>query len=100
MLIYRWEAKIPPSPEQIKTMLRAEGLEPKDEIIEQDKRQVEKKHPFGEVRVVAEGELFLNVAGNQLLMRAGDRIEIPANTKHSYSAHSTAAATIYSHRPY
>jgi quercetin dioxygenase-like cupin family protein len=41
--------------------------------------------------MVVEGELLVNVSGNQLLLRAGDRIEIPSNTKHHYSAHGDAS---------
>lgn len=100
MLILRWQANIPPSIDQIRMILIAEGLEPNEEIITKDVRLVEKKHPFGEVRFVAEGELILNVAGTQLLLRAGDRIEIPANTKHSYSVQNLSAVTLFSHRPY
>jgi quercetin dioxygenase-like cupin family protein len=43
-------------------------------------------HAFDEVRVVVEGEMLFDVAGNKLLLRAGDRIVIPANTKHSFKA--------------
>ena len=100
MLVFRWQASIPPSKEQIKMILVAEGLEPLEESISKGEKHAEKKHPFGEVRYVAEGELLLNVAGTQLLLRAGDRIEIPANTKHSYSVNNESALTYFSHRPF
>ncbi len=100
MLIFRWQASIPPSSDQIRAILQSEGLDPKEEVISKVQRQVEKRHPFGEVRFVAEGELLLNVAGTQLLLRAGDRIEIPANTRHSYLAQNDAVVTYFSHRPY
>jgi quercetin dioxygenase-like cupin family protein len=44
------------------------------------------RHPFDEVRMVIAGRLILNISGNQLLLREGDRIDIPANTRHSKSA--------------
>lgn len=100
MLIFRWQASIPPNSDQIQSILKSEGLEPKEETITKAHRQVEKRHPFGEVRFVATGELLLNVAGTQLLLRAGDRIEIPANTRHSYLAQNDFVLTYYSHRPY
>lgn len=100
MLVFRWQAANPPNADQIRMILNGEGLEPKEEIINKAERHIEKKHPFGEVRFVVEGELLLNVAGTQLLLRAGDRIEIPANTKHSYAASGDTAITYYSHRPY
>ncbi|MEY4615602.1 MAG: hypothetical protein RJB66_562 [Pseudomonadota bacterium] len=100
MLVFRWQAGTPPTADQIKMILIGEGLEPKEEVFLRAEKQIEKKHPFGEVRFVAEGELLLNVAGTQLLLRTGDRIEIPANTKHSYSAQASTAITYFSHRPY
>jgi quercetin dioxygenase-like cupin family protein len=100
MLVHRWQAPTPPNSEQIQMILLSEGLEPNKEVIRKGEKHIEKKHPFGEVRYVAEGELILNVAGTQLLLRAGDRIEIPANTKHSYSTPHDHSVTFYSHRPY
>jgi quercetin dioxygenase-like cupin family protein len=100
MLILRWQAPTPPNAEQVRSILESEGLEPNEERVLKEQKHVEKKHPFGEVRVVVSGELFLTVAGTQLLLRAGDRIEIPANTRHSYSTHGQEALTYYSHRPF
>ena len=100
MLISRWQASIAPSLEQIRNILQSEGLDSKVETFLKNQKMIEKKHPFGEVRFVVEGELFLNVAGTQLLLRAGDRIEIPPNTRHSYSTQNDVTTTIYSHQPY
>lgn len=100
MIISRWQAPVPPTPEQIKSILVSEGLEAKEEIISKGERHTEKKHPFGEIRFVASGELLLTVGGTQLLLRTGDRIEIPANTRHSYAAQGTETLTYYSHRPF
>lgn len=100
MLVIRWQADPPPSSEQIKMILQLEGLEPQEELFLKSERYIEKRHPFGEVRYVASGELLLKVAGTQLLLRAGDRIEIPANTKHSYAVNIDKTVTYYSHRPY
>lgn len=100
MLISRWQANTSPHLEQLKLILQAEGLDPKVETFVKNQKMVEKRHPFGEVRYVVEGELFLNVAGTQLLLRAGDRIEIPANTKHSYSTQNDITLSIYSLQPY
>lgn len=71
MLIFRWQATTPPNQDQIKSILRAEGLEPIEEVFLRDHKHPEKRHPFGEIRIVAKGELVLNVAGTQLLLRAG-----------------------------
>lgn len=100
MIITRWQAPVAPSQEQIKHILTAEGLEPQLEVIQKDQKQVEKKHPFSEIRIVAKGELLLTVGGTQLLLRSGDRIDIPANTKHFYSTQNTETLTFYAMRSY
>lgn len=71
-----------PSKEQIKLIFVAEGLEPKEEEYPAHGKVVEHRHPFDEIRMVVAGEMLINVSGNQLLLRPGDRIEIPSNTRH------------------
>lgn len=63
-------------------LMEAEGLEPFEETYEPQVKIAEHRQPFGEVRVVIQGELSFNIAGNQFLLRAGDRVEIPSNTRH------------------
>lgn len=86
MIITRWQAPITPSKAQIQMILEDEGLEPGEEVYEPRAKVTEHRHPFCEVRIVAEGELLFNISGNQFLLRPGDRVEIPANTKHSHMA--------------
>ncbi len=100
MLISRWQAASSPSIDRLRHILQAEGHDVTVETFLKNQRVVEKKHPFGEIRIVVEGELLLNVSGTQLLLRAGDRIEIPANTKHSYYTQNDVAVTLYTHYPY
>ncbi|MEO0336157.1 MAG: cupin domain-containing protein [Pseudomonadota bacterium] len=83
MLVRRWQAPVVPMKEQIVKMFEMEDLEPYEEIFPTGSEFKNTKSPFDEVRMVAKGELLLNVAGNQLLLRPGDRIVIPSNTKHS-----------------
>jgi quercetin dioxygenase-like cupin family protein len=84
MLIHRWQAEVLPAPIQFKMLLEREGLDPFVEEFPAGLKVNEHRHPFTEVRYVVAGELLFNVAGNQVLLRAGDRIEVPANTKHSH----------------
>ena len=91
MIMTRWQATLTPTPEQIRMILQDEGLDPFDEIFEAEIKVPDHRHPFTEVRVVLQGELLTNVAGNQVLLRAGDRIEIPANTRHSYNVQGTGS---------
>lgn len=82
MIVSRWRAPVVPTPEQIKMIFEAEGLEFQEERSPAGSGVVEHRHPFDEVRMVVAGQLLINVSGNQLLLRAGDRIDIPSNTRH------------------
>jgi len=86
MLITRWQAPLTPNKTQALMILESEGLEPYEEIYEPKRKIQEHRHPFCEVRLIVEGELLFNISGNQFLLRPGDRVEIPANTKHSHMA--------------
>ncbi|MDX9732143.1 MAG: cupin domain-containing protein [Bdellovibrionales bacterium] len=68
-------------------LLLNEGLTPELESLPAHSTLKEHRHPFDEVRIVLEGNLILDVNGNQLLLRPGDRIDIPANTRHSKTVH-------------
>ncbi len=83
MIITRWQASIIPTKEQIKEIFYDEGLDPLEEFIPKGKFISEFHSPFNEVRMVVEGELFMTISGNQLLLRAGDKIRIPSNTTQS-----------------
>ena len=88
MIITRWQASLPPTKENLMMMYRMEGLAAEQESIPAGKSVPEHRHPFDEIRTVISGELFVNVSGNKLLLRGGDRIVIPANTRHSYHVES------------
>lgn len=85
MLVSRWQAPIVPTAEQVKMMFQMEGLEAQEEVFAPQGVVKEHKHPFDEIRMVVRGELRINVAGNHLLLRPGDRIEISSNTRHEKS---------------
>ncbi len=86
MIITRWQAPITPNKYQVQMILEAEGLEPYEEIYEPQAKVSEHRHPFCEVRVILAGEMLFNISGNQFLLRPGDRVEIPGNTKHFHTA--------------
>jgi mannose-6-phosphate isomerase-like protein (cupin superfamily) len=86
LLITRWQAPIVPKLEQIKKWFELEGLEPVECIINPNEAFKDIRHPFDDVIMVAEGELILNISGNKMLLREGDKIVIPSNTKHSKEA--------------
>ena len=83
MLVMRWQAPIVPDRQQILLMFESEGLQPSEEIFPAKAVIQDHRHPFDEVRMVVSGQLLFDIAGNRLLLRAGDKIIIPSNTKHS-----------------
>lgn len=89
MIIARWQAPQQPTLEQVKMLFEMENLEPSEEKLEPQTKIKEHRHPFSEVRMIVSGEMIFNIAGNQFVLRSGDRLEIPSNTKHSYSAHGS-----------
>lgn len=91
MLLNRWTHPDEPQPQLLKLMLINEGLTPEVETLSAHAVLKEHRHPFDEIRVILQGNLILDIGGNQLLLKAGDRIDIPANTKHSKTVHGGSA---------
>lgn len=84
MLIQRWEAQVSIDLKLAKLLFENEGLDFTEESFPAQYKIPDHRHSLTEVRQIIKGELLVRVGGNQLLLREGDRIEIPANTKHSY----------------
>jgi len=91
LIITRWQAQVVPSIEQMKMMFEVEGLEPQLETYDPEIEIGEHRHPFDEVRMVCSGTLLINIDGTKLLLRAGDKIHIPSNTKHSTKTEGSGA---------
>jgi quercetin dioxygenase-like cupin family protein len=89
MLVFRWQAPMVPDKKQIRSLFEAEGLVPVEEVFAPETTVPWHRHPFDEVRTVAQGEVMFDIAGNKLLLRAGDKIIIPSNTKHSFKSQGT-----------
>lgn len=87
MIIQRWQAPIGLSLPQARLILENEGLDPFEECYGPNDKIREHRHSFSEVRILLEGEMLFNISGNQFLIRPGDRVEVPANTKHSHTTH-------------
>lgn len=101
MLVTRWQASIMPSIDQVRTIFLTEGLQPEEEIYKPEISVQNHRHPFDEIRMIVSGELYYNVSGNKLLLRPGDRIEIPSNTKHSlWVEGSVECVSMTSKRPF
>lgn len=101
MIVTRWQAPVLPSAEQIKMIFEGEGLSAAEETLPPGTVGRDLRHPFDEVRMVISGALLMNISGNQILLRAGDRIDIPSNTKHSKSANGDETCVcVVAHKPF
>lgn len=85
MIVSRWSAPTAPTEKQVYILFELEGLESSKEVFQKNQKVSEHRHPLTEIRYIIEGQLLFNISGTQVLLRAGDRVEIPANTKHSFS---------------
>ena len=83
MIVRRWLAPLVPTKTQIEALFEREGLEHFEENFKAGTSIPEHRHPFDEVRMIVSGQMFYNIAGNKLLLRRGDKIIIPSNTRHS-----------------
>ena len=95
MIIRRWQAPVTPDIKQIRQMFFLEGLKPQEEVLEDGQATKERKFPFDEVRIMVEGELILDIVGNKVLLKEGDRVMIPSNTKHTLKCHKAPARSLY-----
>ncbi len=101
MLITRWQAPVIPNREQARLIFLSEGLQPLEEVYPAQTSVQAHRHPFDEIRMILEGELLLNISGNQVLLRPGDRIMIPSNTRHETKAHgSENCVSLFAHRAF
>lgn len=85
MKINRWTAEMSPQPQIIENMLSLEGLDYKEIVVRSGFRLSNQRTPMTEIIQVIQGELIFNLSGNQFALRAGDRLEMSANTLYSYS---------------
>ena len=83
MIVNRWQAPILPTEKQILMIFEREGLKPIEETYHPGEEIKSHLHPFDEVRMLVKGSLLIDIAGNRLLLREGDKIVIPSNTRHS-----------------
>lgn len=86
MRIIRWRADRRPTQEEAEAMFKDEGMEFSIEEYPGNAEVKDHRHPFDEVRMVIKGALRYNVAGNEFILREGDRLELPSNTRHSTRA--------------
>jgi quercetin dioxygenase-like cupin family protein len=82
MRIIRWRADRKPTQDEVLSILQDEGLDCQVETSDAGTEIKDHKHPFDEIRIVVRGAIRYNVAGNEFILREGDRLELPSNTRH------------------
>jgi quercetin dioxygenase-like cupin family protein len=94
--ILRWRADRKPTLDEVETMFKDEGLEYTVESMPPETAMKEHKHPFDEVRMVVKGTIRYNVSGNEFILKEGDRLELPSNTRHwTKSDASSECVSVY-----
>jgi len=97
--ITRWRADRKPTRQEVESLFKDEGLEYVVEELPAGSEVREHKHPFDEVRTVISGAMRFNVAGNEFVLREGDRLELPSNTRHWTKVEATGnCTTVFAHR--
>ena|SRR6185437_10302409 len=99
MRIIRWRADRKPTQGEIEAMFIDEGLEFVIETSAAGAEVKEHKHPFDEVRMIVQGAMRFNVAGNEFILKEGDRLELPSNTRHRTKAEPSGdCISVFAHR--
>jgi mannose-6-phosphate isomerase-like protein (cupin superfamily) len=79
-----WEADAPPQESELIATMAAEGLRPYCWANDPDYRYAVHQHDYSKVLYVVQGSIIfiLPATGQELLLRAGDRLVLPAHTVH------------------
>ena len=80
--ITRWNGKGSPEQTRLVDSMKGEGLVPYIEDDQPGHKYEPHIHPNDEVLVVVSGEITFGVGDESWVLRAGDRLDLPANTSH------------------
>lgn len=85
MKITRWSAQIGPKKEVILQLIQAEGLDYTEVVVTSGSKLSNIRTIMNEIIQIISGEIIFNLSGNQFVLRAGDKLELPSNTVYTYS---------------
>ena len=90
LLITRWSDVQHPTLKNITDKLKQAGFRPYQWIGKPNQRVAVRSHGFKKVLFVVEGSLELSVPtlNQRFILRAGDRVDIPARTRHGITVGS------------
>ncbi len=82
MDVIRWPKPKKPTLEELKKMLRTEGLESELYTDRPAVKYGRHKHDFDDFVVIVDGAMKIATDEHEWTLRPGDRLDIPANTHH------------------
>lgn len=84
MRLTRWNKETPPSLEALRGALTGEGLAISEWADPAGTVYPVHTHEYPEVRVIVRGQLRVGLpeTGEEFILNAGDRLDLPANTPH------------------
>ncbi len=90
MKITRWEGNGIPDAEALQATLAGEGLRARTWQDRPGSFYAEHRHRYDEIRWILAGRLTIAAGGEEYVLSPGDRVEIPAGTRHHLRVPSDA----------
>ncbi len=82
MKLTRWDKPHKPNVEELKSILRSEGMTPYIWMDEPGTYYGNHSHAFDEVRWIVSGKMRYGVKDEEFVLGPGDRLDLPAGTIH------------------
>jgi len=89
------------SPDALEARLRAEGLQPSNWGNGPGDRYADHAHDYDKVLVALSGSIVFHLtdAGTDVELRAGERLDLPARTRHGASVGPNGVSCLEAHLP-
>lgn len=96
--VHRWSEDQLPTEARIRHRLGIEGLEPYRWSNGPGDRYGAHTHPYDKVIYVVQGSITFGVPGETVTLAAGDRLELPRDTRHEATVGSEGVICLEAHR--
>ncbi len=98
--LYRWAEELPPSETALREQFAREGLTPYRWSNGPGDRYAAHQHPYFKVVFVVRGAITFGVPerGEEMLLQAGDRLDLPAGTLHDAVVGPQGVVCLEGHR--
>lgn len=81
--VVHWDGEGPPTKERIEHRFASEGLRPSSWSNGPGDKYAEHSHSYNKVLYCVTGSITFNVAGNEVELKPGDRLDLSPGTPHS-----------------